>query len=119
MNTQLNKDTIKSDIVHYLEEQGGWVFGGVLGRTLRELTGHKESIIERRARELVNEGKILNAYEQIEGRGPRCVKYRIKPTPDELFNIQAEQNRLEVANFAKFPLGSVDNTTSHRQLTLV
>ena len=73
------KDTIKSDIVHYLEEQGGWIFGGVLGRTLRELTGHKESIIERRARELVNEGKILNSYEQIEGKGPRCVKYRIAP----------------------------------------
>jgi hypothetical protein len=34
--------------------------------------------VSRRCRELVKEGKLEVAYEQVSGKGPRCVMYKIK-----------------------------------------
>ena len=95
----MNSQTIKAEIIHYLEDKD-WIFGGVLGRSIHEITGSKESIIERRARELAEDGKILKDYEQIEGRGPRCVKYRIALKP---------------AQINEFAIGKVSFLTSARQ----
>jgi predicted transcriptional regulator len=41
----------------------------------------KESVIKRRTRELYKSGIIDRDYEQVEGRGPRCVRYKLAPEP--------------------------------------
>ena len=46
-------------------------------RKVHEDSGHKEAIIERRARELAKEGKIIASYAQVEGKGPKCVRYEV------------------------------------------
>ena len=69
----------KIDIIKYLEENYGdvWTYGGKLAREVRELTGTKESVVERRCRELVNENVLEKKLVQIDGVGPRVVMYRI------------------------------------------
>ena len=69
----------KSDIIKHLEANYGksWIYGGKLAREVRELTGTKESVVERRCRELVNEGILEKQLVQIDGVGARVVQYRV------------------------------------------
>ena len=69
--------TIKDTILENLSYEH-YVWGGKVARTVHEITGAKESVVERRCRELVEEGKIEVEYEQVEGKGPHCVMYRRK-----------------------------------------
>lgn len=73
----------KVDIIKYLEENYGdvWTYGGKLAREVRELTGTKESVVERRCRELVNENVLEKKLVQIDGVGPKVVMYRIQENP--------------------------------------
>ena len=73
----MNHETINSQIIKYLKENGkSW--GGPMCRKVHEDSGHKEAIIERRARELARARLIIAEYEQVDGKGPKCVRYRIK-----------------------------------------
>lgn len=80
--------TAKEMILEYLSyDQYTW--GGKMARELCQRTGHKESVIERRARELVNAGLVETDYRQVDGKGPNCVMYRRKMIMPEgkLFNL--------------------------------
>ena len=72
----MDKQTIKISVIKYLESQGP-TFGGKMARELARELEHKESVIERRARELVQAGVLKADYVQIDGAGPRCVKYSV------------------------------------------
>ena len=90
-------NSIKKCIVQFLEEDGGFVWGGVLARAIHDLTGHKEAIVERRARELVREEVLEATYEQVEGKGPKCVKYKVipfHPNPEIAYNKELRQAEL-------------------------
>src|SRR3990167_9852265 len=73
----------KIDIIKHLEDNYGkdWVFGGRLAREVHELTGTKESVVERRCRELENAGILEKQLVQVEGQGARVVQYRIQENP--------------------------------------
>ena len=77
----MDKNTIKISVIKYLEENHrGWVWAGVISRAVHELTGHKESVIERHGlRKLREEGVLEVEYAQIDGAGPKCARYRIIP----------------------------------------
>jgi DNA-binding Lrp family transcriptional regulator len=70
-------ESIKIQIIKYLEEDGGYVFGGVIDDFIRDQNGSKTSNVSRRCRELENAGVIEKDLVQIEGKGPRCVRYRV------------------------------------------
>lgn len=72
----MKKEKIKYSIVKYLEDKG-FIFGGVIARAIHDLTGAKEGIVERRMRELAEEGVLERTYEQVEGKGPRVVLFRL------------------------------------------
>ena len=71
-------ESIKQLIIKYLEEQGGWVFGGKIEDYIRGLVGAKASNASRRCRELQNSGFLESRKVQVEGVGPWVVQYRIK-----------------------------------------
>ena len=73
----------KTEIIKHLEENYGksWIYGGKLAREIRELTGTKESVVERRCRELVNDGILEKQLVQIDGVGAKVVQYRIQENP--------------------------------------
>jgi len=73
------KNSIKIEIIKYLEEQGGWVFGGVLERTIGDQMLCKPSNVSRRCRELVQAGTVDSSKVQIDGKGPYVVRYGIFP----------------------------------------
>lgn len=80
--------TVKEMILEYLSyDQYAW--GGKLARDICQRTGHKESVVERRVRELVNEGLVENDYQQVDGKGPHCVLHRKKRwvPVGKLFNL--------------------------------
>ena len=70
-------ESTKALVIKKLEESGDWIFSGKLARIIHELTGTKESVVERRARELVRAGVIERELVQVEGTGPRVVRLRI------------------------------------------
>lgn len=73
-----NHTTIKNSIIAYLYRQSSWCWGGKLAREVARECECKESVVERRCRELVEEGRIEHQYQQVEGKGPNCTQYRIK-----------------------------------------
>lgn len=77
--------SIKELIIKHLEDNYGnsFCWGGVLARAIHDQTGTKESVVERRARELVKSGILEAVYDQIDGKGAKCVRWRIKPAPYE------------------------------------
>jgi len=79
----MKHDTIKYEIIKYLDTQKYFVFGGAVGRAIHDLTGAKESIVERRCRELVKEGRLERELRQVGGFGPKCVCYKIKLPTNE------------------------------------
>ena len=78
-------NSIKTIIIKFLEAEYGnkFCWGGVLARAIHDQTGTKESVVERRARELVKSGVLESVYDQVEGKGAKCVMWRIKPAPYE------------------------------------
>ena len=72
-----NKPTIKHSIVKELEITGDWVFGGKLARVIADKHQAKESNVERRMRELCNEGFIEHRYVENPSKGNKVVQYRI------------------------------------------
>lgn len=71
-------NTIKQAIVSYLEGLNGLSeWGGTLAREIAYRTKHKESVVERRCRELAEEGRIKVTRERVNGKGPLCVKYSV------------------------------------------
>jgi DNA-binding Lrp family transcriptional regulator len=86
----------KKLILELLQANGGWLPAGQIARAIHEVSGGKESQIERRCRELCNSGVLEKRYNQVDGKGPHFVEYRFaehlphwRPTSEEL-----KQNRL-------------------------
>lgn len=83
----MDSATIKKQILLLLEVRriahcdDTYIWAGPLARAIHEATGAKESIIERRCRELEEDGFIEKVKEQVDGKGPWCVKYRAKIEP--------------------------------------
>src|SRR3990167_7362385 len=77
----MDKSTTKKEIIIYLEQFHGksFCYGGKLARDVHGITGTKESVVERRCRELVFAGILEKQLVQIDGQGPRVVQYRVKP----------------------------------------
>lgn len=73
--------SIKENIIQFLEQNYGdkWCFAGKIDDYIRDLKGSKASNVSRRCRELVKSGVLEVIYEQVEGKGPKCAKYRIVP----------------------------------------
>jgi len=74
-------DTIPQEVIKYLEANEGFRWAGPICRAVHDLTGHKEDVISRRLREMENKGIIEKDKQQIDGKGPKCVLYRLKPIP--------------------------------------
>ena len=73
----MTEKTIKQTIhEHLLKEGASW--GGTICRAVHDILGTKEAVVERRLREMFNEGLLDRCYKQVEGVGPACVRYRIK-----------------------------------------
>lgn len=70
-------ETIKTEIIKYLEERGTWIMGGTLEREVGASMEVKNSNVGRRCRELVEAGTIERGLIQIDGKGPNCVRYRV------------------------------------------
>jgi hypothetical protein len=72
--------SIKTIIIKHLEEEYGnnWCWAGKIDDYIRNLIGSKASNVSRRCRELVKSGILDVCYEQVDGKGPRCAKYRVK-----------------------------------------
>ena len=68
-------NSIKKQIVQFLEESGEFVWAGKIDDFVRGTFGSKASNVSRRCRELVQVGILEVVYEQVEGKGPRCTKY--------------------------------------------
>lgn len=68
--------TTKDHILQFLITNGP-EWGGVVCRAVHDITGTKESVVERRCRELVNESKIQVCYKQVNDKGPFVSRYRI------------------------------------------
>ena len=98
----MDKNTIKISVIKYLEANHGtdWVWAGTISRAIHEETGHKESVIERHGlRKLREEGILEVDYRQVDGSGPKCSIYRIKPLEStqnyaESTQIYAIENKL-------------------------
>ena len=86
----------RAETIKYLEANEGFQWAGSISRAVHELTGQKESIIERRLREYENEGLLIKTYEQVNGQGPKCVLYRLKPTPKPATGALTLSTQLEL-----------------------
>ena len=75
------ENSIKQIIIQYLEEQGGYVWAGKIDDYIRSVKGSKASNVSRRCRELEKSGVLEVVYEQVDGKGPKCAKYRLIPEP--------------------------------------
>src|SRR3990167_2074171 len=70
--------TIKESIIQFLEENPDWQFGGAISRAVAEIHECKESNVERRQRELEDEGKIESRYVvNPNGKGNKVVQYHL------------------------------------------
>lgn len=80
-------NTIKNQILSYLQEKKNWVYGGVIDDFIRQTDGHKASNCSRRCRELVNKGLIDRRLVMLEGIPNKVVQYRY----NENHNIPKER----------------------------
>lgn len=74
-------NSIKQIIIKFLEADGGWVFAGKIEDYIRSELGAKASNASRRCRELEKSGILEKSLVQIDGKGPRVVRYRIIREP--------------------------------------
>ena len=74
-------NSIKQIIIRYLEAEYGdkWCWAGKIDDHIRNSLGSKTSNVSRRCRELVKSNLLEVCYEQVDGKGPKCCKYRVKP----------------------------------------
>src|SRR3990167_925757 len=88
----MDKSTTKQEIIIYLEQFHGksFCYGGKLARDVHGITGTKESVVERRCRELVFAGILEKQLVQIDGVGARVVRYRLKP--QEAYSARPEND---------------------------
>lgn len=92
--------SIKENIIQFLEQNYGdkWCFAGKIDDYIRDLKGSKASNVSRRCRELVKSGVLEVIYEQVEGKGPKCAKYRVVNNMVEIketYNREGEMIKLE------------------------
>jgi len=87
-NTNINTlmdthSSIKSEILNFLNGKD-FTFAGIIADHIRETTGAKASVAERKCRELAREGKLERQYAQVERDGKTlfCVQYRVKIEPE-------------------------------------
>ena len=73
------KNSTRYEIVKYLETEhnNSFVFAGTIARKIHEMTGTKESQVERRLREMTNDGVLEKIYSSVNGKG-RFVCYKQK-----------------------------------------
>lgn len=77
--------SIKHCILAYLHASPSWVWAGTLAREVGRENKTKESVVERRARELHEAGLVDREYAQVNGEGPKCVRYKLhQDTPQPL-----------------------------------
>mgnify|MGYP001616135655 CR=1 FL=1 len=81
-----NMDSLKQLIIKYCEGKGGWVYGGQIEDMIRSEYGNKASNASRRCRELVNSGILEKSLVQIDGKGPKVVRYRAVEEKEECFH---------------------------------
>jgi hypothetical protein len=76
------KPPIVYEIIKYLEERPyEWHYGGSVAREVGQRTNHKESVIERRLREMTNvdDAKIeKQMVSNPNGRGAKVIQYKLK-----------------------------------------
>jgi len=93
---------MKTDIklvLELLRENGDWLPSGQVARSIHEVSGGKESQIERRCRDLCKSGILEKRLKQVDNKGVWFCEYRYvesfelitqwRPTQEEL-----KQNRL-------------------------
>lgn len=82
--------TLHDEIIKVFEEDSDWHFSGSMARSLHNITGKKESNLERAFRELHSgydrSGRWMGIYldrklVQIDGSGPWVTMYRIRHQP--------------------------------------
>ena len=73
-------NSIKQIIIKYLEAEYGdkWCWAGKIDDYIRNTLGSKASNVSWRCRELVKSDMLEVCYEQVDGKGPKCARYRIK-----------------------------------------
>lgn len=84
------KNSVSYEIVKYLESTGSWTFGGSIEDHIRGLMGAKASNASRRCRELEEDGRLEKQFVKVEGKGPKVVQYRLKPTLSKLQSVMEE-----------------------------
>lgn len=72
------KQTIPQAVEEYLSDKKDFVFGGQIARAVGWKLGKKESNVERRLREMQNEGVLENRMVQVNGKGNKVVVYKLK-----------------------------------------
>ena len=76
------KMTIVQAITHEMskpEREGKFFYGGQIARRVADILNLKESNVERRLREMTDEGKLEAIYvSNPKGKGSRVVMYKIK-----------------------------------------
>lgn len=77
--------TIRESIIKFLEENDGLQFGGHIARNVASLHECKESNVERRIRELEDDGKLeRKLLDNPNGRGNKVVAYRLSMLTESL-----------------------------------
>jgi hypothetical protein len=81
---------IRTEVLKYLEGCGSvWTWGGTLCRIIAPLTNHKEDMVSRELRRMVVDKVVEVEKAQVNGEGPKCVRYRCKQPI--LSSIKVEQ----------------------------
>lgn len=87
--------TIRNHIIQYLSKGPDW--GGTICRAVHDLTKSKEAVIERRLREMAEEGLLDKCYRQVGNTGPHCVRYRLHQKP--VIQVKPRKIEIEVGNW--------------------
>ncbi len=91
------KNTIRQAIVLQTENKG-WEYAGIIAREIGMMLSKKESNIERRLREMAEDGILERRLVKVDGKGANVVQYRyvgIK-LPDGTIRIADTQPRLTI-----------------------
>jgi len=80
-------------IIKKYEEIDNWEYAGKVAREIRDVSGHKESTIERQMRYLVNRGILLRDLIQINEEGPRVVRYKLAPEREIITKPKTQEER--------------------------
>ncbi len=95
----MSKPSTNYEVTKYLDGKD-FIFGGQIARDIHFLTNTKESVVERRCRELADpswckkhlgkdETVLIKTYSRVNGKGPECVMYKLRdaqPVPSPTYN---------------------------------